>query len=142
MKRTLLALGMVLLSSPVALAQPAAPVTLGLPGYGGTGCPQGSVSATLSPDGTTLAILFDEYIVEAGGDTGVPFGRKSCNVSIPVHVPQGISISIISVDYRGFNFLPAGARSTFQVELFLRGCERTSVRSQFLWSARGGLSHS
>ena len=37
--------------------------------------------------------------------------------------PQGISISLISVDYRGFNALPAGARSTFRVEYFFAGSQ-------------------
>jgi len=27
---------------------------------------------------------------------------KSCNVAIPVHVPQGFSVSVLQVDYRGF----------------------------------------
>src|SRR3982750_1792818 len=45
-------------------------ISLGQPGYGGTGCPGGSVSATLSPDAKSLSILFDQYQVEAGGDTG------------------------------------------------------------------------
>ena len=34
---------------------------------------------------------------------------------------QGISISLISVDYRGFNALPAGGRSIFRVEYFFAG---------------------
>ena len=45
-------------------------IKLGVPGYGGSGCPSNSVSATLSPDSKSLSLLFDEYIVQAGGDTG------------------------------------------------------------------------
>lgn len=119
MKRLLIALGALVAGTLAAQAQPA--ITLGLPGYGGNGCPQGTVNATLSPDGTSLSILFDQYIVEAGQGTNLSLGRKSCNVSIPVNVPNGFSVSVISVDYRGFNALPPGGRSTFNVQYFFAG---------------------
>ncbi len=122
MMRLFLVVGAFLSGTIAAFAQ-APPITLGLPGYGGNGCPQGTVAATLSPDATTLSILFDAYIVEVGGQTGRPFDRKSCNVSIPVNVPQGYSVSIISVDYRGFNQLPQGASSAFNVQYFFAGSQ-------------------
>ena len=96
-------------------------IALGQPGYGGTGCPGGSVSATLSPDFKSLSILFDQYQVEAGGTTGKTFDRKSCNIAIPVHVPQGLSISVLAIDYRGYNNVPAGGNTTFNVEYFFAG---------------------
>ena len=71
-------------------------IYLGEPGYGGNGCPAGSASVTLSPDLKSLSILFDEFIVEAGGVDGKTLGRKSCNIAIPVHVPQGMSVSILT----------------------------------------------
>lgn len=94
---------------------------LGTPVYGGNGCPAGSASATLSPDQQSVSILFDSYQIEAGGITGKRMDRKSCNIAIPVHVPQGWSISIVEVDYRGFNSLPPGAYSQFNVEYFFAG---------------------
>lgn len=92
---------------------------LGEPSFGGTGCPAGSVSATLSPDNTQLSLLFDAFTVEARGSTRVD--RKSCNVAIPVHVPQGYSVSIMEIDYRGYLSLPRGAQATFAAEYFLAG---------------------
>ena len=118
MKRTILLL-LALVASSAAFAQPG--ITLGEPAYGGTGCPSGTVSTALSPDATSLSILYDQYFADAGGTTGRSFDRKSCNVAIPVTVPQGLSVSIIAVDYRGFNMLPIGARSTFIVEYFFAG---------------------
>ena len=98
--KTLIALAAdALFSGFAGAAHAEEPITLGEPGYGGTGCPGGSVSATLSPDATSLSLLFDSYQVEAGGETGKKFDRKSCNIAIPVHVPHGISISILSIDY-------------------------------------------
>lgn len=98
-------------------------IYLGNPSYGGTGCPSGTASAALAPDGKSLSILFDSYLIEAGGPTGVMLGRKGCNIAIPVHIPQGLSISIFKVDYRGFNSLPAGAFSRFGVEYFFAGIQ-------------------
>ncbi|MBX7247415.1 MAG: DUF4360 domain-containing protein [Caulobacteraceae bacterium] len=106
-------------------------IYLGQPGYGGTGCPGGSVSATLSPDNKSLSLIFDQYTVEAGGETGKTFDRKSCNVAIPVHVPEGYSVSVLAVDYRGFNHLPRGASSQFNVEYFFAGSRGPAFRRSF-----------
>lgn len=106
-------------------------ITLGTPGYGGTGCPGGSVSATLSPDATSLSLLFDSYVVEAGGDTGKTFDRKACNIAIPVHVPQGMSVSVLAIDYRGYNNFPAGANSQFNVEYFFAGARGPTFSKTF-----------
>lgn len=106
-------------------------ITLGEPGYGGDGCPAGSVSATLSPDATSLSLLFDSYQVEAGGDTNKKFDRKSCNIAIPVNVPQGISLSVLAIDYRGYNNIPAGGSSVFNVEYFFAGAKGPSFSRTF-----------
>ncbi len=107
------------LSMAASGAQAQAAIQLGLPGYGGTGCPANSASVSLSPDQSSLSILFDQYVVEAGN--GRTMDRKSCNIAIPVRVPQGYSISVFQVDYRGFNSLPSGARANFNVEYFFAG---------------------
>lgn len=116
------------LSTNIAQAQE---ITLGQPGYGGTGCPSGSVSATLSPDATSLSLLFDAYQVEAGGETGKKFDRKSCNVAIPVHVPQGRSVAVLAIDYRGYNNVPAGASTDFNVEYFFAGARGPAFKKTF-----------
>jgi len=119
--------------SALASAVPASAddIALGVPGYGGSGCPAGSVSTVLSPDMKTLSLIFDQYEVSAGGATGRSYERKSCNVAIPVHVPNGYSISIFSVDYRGFNHLPRGATSQFNVEYFFAGGRGPAFRRTF-----------
>jgi hypothetical protein len=127
MKKFLLSLAVVL----VALPSFADDIRLGNPSYGGTGCPGGSASAALSPDQKSLSILFDSYVVEAGGNTGRQTDRKTCNVAVPVHVPQGLSLSIIQVDYRGFNSLPYGAYSQFNVEYFFAGTRGPSYSRTF-----------
>ena len=106
-------------------------ISIGLPEYGGSGCPGGSVAATLSPDGKALSVLFDKYIVEAGRSVGKTLDRKSCNIAIPVHVPQGYSIGIFKVDYRGYTFLPVGARAQFLAEYFFAGARGPVLGKSF-----------
>lgn len=106
-------------------------ISLGTPGYGGSGCPSGSAAVTLSPDQKSLSILFDEYIVEAGGDSGKRIDRKSCNIAIPVHVPQGFSVSIFKVDYRGYVYVPRGGQARFNVEYFFAGQRGPRVTKTF-----------
>jgi len=90
------------------------------PSYGGNGCPQGTVGAALSPDQKVLSIAFDEFYVEAGKSVNKTLQRKSCNLIVPIHIPQGLSLSIIKVDYRGYVYAPKGASATFNVEYFLK----------------------
>lgn len=106
-------------------------ISLGEPGYGGTGCPDGSVSVTLSPDQKSLSLLFDQYQLSVGGETGKSFDRKSCNIAIPVHVPQGLSVSILKIDFRGFNHLPSAATSEFNVEYFFAGAKGPAFKKKF-----------
>jgi len=116
-----------LLSAPVF----ADDISLGTPGYGGPGCPAGSVSVTLSPDAKSLSLLFDQYQVAVGGTTGKSFDRKSCNIAIPVHVPQGLSVSVLKIDFRGFNHLPTAATSQFNVEYFFAGTKGPAFERKF-----------
>ncbi|HBI47979.1 MAG TPA: DUF4360 domain-containing protein [Smithella sp.] len=129
-KRTILLFSVfstILLCAPVF----ADDISLGEPGYGGTGCPAGTVSVTLSPDAKSLSLLFDQYQVAVGGETGKSFDRKSCNVAIPVHVPQGMSVSVLKIDFRGFNQLPRSATSQFNVEYFFAGTRGPSFKRVF-----------
>jgi hypothetical protein len=94
-------------------------IELGRPGYGGNGCPGGSASVTLSPDKKSLSIIFDDFIVETSNRRKV--ARKSCNIAIPVHVPQGYAVSIIEADFRGFISLPRRGEARFSSEYFFAG---------------------
>lgn len=104
-------------------------ISLGIPGYGGNGCPAGSASVTLSPDQKSLTLIFDQFLVEANRQRRVD--RKSCNIAIPVHVPQGLSVSIIEADYRGYVSLPVGAQARFSAEYFFAGLRGPRVDQVF-----------
>ncbi len=106
---------------------------LGYPSTGGNGCPQGTVSASLSPDGQELSILFDQFLAEAGPASGRTLDRKSCNISIPVTVPGGYSVSIVAVDYRGFVGLPSRrANARFTAEYFFANSRGPRLQRTFV----------
>jgi Domain of unknown function (DUF4360) len=101
---------------------------LGEPEYAGTGCPNGTVASVLSPDNTALSVLFDQYVAEAGESNGKTMDRKNCSLGIPIKVPGGYSVSVIKVDYRGYTFIPRGARVRFDVEYFFAGSRGPAIR--------------
>ena len=109
LKLVALTVGFLAYSSDLAFAQP---------GYGGSGCPGGSATVSLSPDRTTLRVGFNKYRVVA---RGAGLDRKSCSLAVPINVPRGKSVSILSVDYRGYTRLPHGTTSQFDVEYFFAG---------------------
>lgn len=116
--------------STISLTAEANQIRLGQPAYGGTGCPAGSASVTLSPDQSALSILFDSYVAEAGAGRRVD--RKSCNISVPVEVPSGYSVAVFQVDYRGFNSVPRGGQSRFDAEYFWAGAQGPRISRTFV----------
>jgi len=132
-------LGVVLTTSLMSVTSVRADdIYLGEPIYGGTGCPAGSAAAVLSPDSKSLSILFDKYQAFAGGPSRQYYDRKSCNVAIPVHVPQGLSVSVLAVDYRGFNSVPRGGYSRFNVEYFFAGSRGPTYARTFYGPVEDG----
>lgn len=128
------ALKSLLVSSAIVMAAAAAhaDISLGEPAYGGNGCPAGSASVSITPDGQTMSVLFDSFAAEAGTTTGRRIDRKSCNIRVPVNVPQGYSVALIGVDYRGFNAIPGnGAYSEFRAEYFYAGSKGPVFQKRF-----------
>lgn len=64
------------------------------PAIAGNGCPAGTTDFAITPDGQTLSILFDAFSAQPG--------NKTCNIAIPVHVPNGYQVSLMTADFRGF----------------------------------------
>ena len=118
----------VLIMSATAMAQS---LQLGVPAYGGTGCPAGTASVSVSPSQDAVSLLFDQYVSEAGRTTGRRIDRKSCNITVPVQVPQGFSVAVMQVDYRGFNAVPSGGYSRFDAEYFWAGSQGPRISRVF-----------
>ena len=83
------------------------------------GCPAGSYSIVMSPDGTSLSILFDKFTLEGGGSTGSTKPRKVCRISAPLNLPANQSLGVYKVDYRGFAKLVKKQETDLEVQYFL-----------------------
>lgn len=83
------------------------------------GCPEGSYSIVVSPDGTILSILFDQFTLESSSNSGGGMQRKVCRISAPLNFPADYSIGVYKVDYRGFAKLAAKQESMLEVKYFL-----------------------
>ncbi len=121
--KSLLTIAALLLSVSAANAQ----ISLGSPIYGGTGCPAGSASVSLTEDQQTLSILFDSFVVQAPTIQGASFDRKNCNLRIPVRVGPGYQVALIAFDYQGFAAIPQGGRGQFQARYSYVGQVRPAI---------------
>jgi len=83
------------------------------------GCPEGSYSIVVSPDGTTLSILFDQFTLESGGSSVGARQIKVCRIAAPLNLPANYSFGVYKVDYRGFAKLFAQQASDLEVQYFL-----------------------
>jgi hypothetical protein len=93
---------LLLLAAP-ALAQPTpSDVYITHIDYAGTGCPAGTVAGSISTDLTAFNLIFDSFVAEAG--PGVPMlqSRKNCQLNVHMHIPQGWSLTVNTVDFRGY----------------------------------------
>ncbi|MBY0554946.1 DUF4360 domain-containing protein [bacterium] len=103
-----------------------AQIRLGVPAYGGTGCPAGTASVSLTDDQSILSVLFDAFVAQAPLN-GASFDRKSCNLRIPVSVGPGYQVALIAFDYRGFAAIPNGGRGSFEARYAYVGQARPAI---------------
>lgn len=88
--------------------------------YGGSGCPNYSVSTGISEDGMALSVFFDEYSVYVGPETS-PNDAKACSLSIPLHIPPGWQYSVVEMTYRGMLYLDKKVRAKQRSEYYFQG---------------------
>jgi hypothetical protein len=81
----------------------------------GLGCPTGGASATLSPDGSSISILFDKMSTElAAGSPSIE--KKTCLVYLGLKFEGPYRVAIVGSDARGFVSVPQGAQSTISIQ--------------------------
>ncbi|MGV6808891.1 MAG: DUF4360 domain-containing protein [bacterium] len=82
--------------------------------FAGTGCPAGSVAVT-GEFTDTLSILYDQF--DAGKDSTSGKRRAACSFAVPVHVPQGYQVSVLTADWQGY----AEGRAELKRKYFFAG---------------------
>lgn len=108
-------------------------ITMGQPTFNGSGCSSQTARATLSPNGQQISILFDSFIAEAGTNLfSSEVDQKNCDMNIPIRVPNGYSIALFSIDYRGYADLPGNSRLRFSAEYSIAGKSSRRYSKEFL----------
>jgi Domain of unknown function (DUF4360) len=99
-----------------AIADPPPDIEIIEADIGGSGCPMGTAQAILSADKRTLSIIFDQYYGEDNE-------YASCNIAISLSVPEGFTVALIDIDYRGYASIPdlPGRKARFRTEYFFAG---------------------
>ena len=86
------------------------------------GCPPGSYSVVVSPDHTTLSILFDKFHIDSTSPASAAAGSmasKVCHISHPLNLPDNMSLGVYKVDYRGFAKLAKTDEASLEVQYAL-----------------------
>lgn len=89
--------------------------------YNGSGCPLGTVAENVSPDAKAFTLTFSDYIAEAGPGVSIRDGRRNCQVTLSLKVPQGWQYSVGTFDYRGYVFLDRGMRASHNTSYYFQG---------------------
>jgi hypothetical protein len=100
----------------IVLARVLIPACLLLAATGGALAQDGCAPSvpTVTPDGSTTSIFFDNFVVTAGSG-GKSTDTSTCNVHVPVQLPKADSIGVYKVDYRGGVQLVAGQTAQLTV---------------------------
>jgi hypothetical protein len=101
--------------------------------YNGSGCPLGTVAENLATDGKAFTLTFAEYIAEAGPHLSFRDGRKNCQLTIDLHIPQGFQFSIGTFNYRGWVALDDGIRAAHTTSYYFQGQGRTGRFNEYIW---------
>lgn len=116
--------------------------------YNGSGCPADSAEITVDDQGTTL--LFSSFWLDL---TSRFIQRKTCNVAIPIDVPDGYKVTHGKITINGFKDLTENTMLTTNGEIFFAGTRGISfdfrsigpeidlfthdLTPQYMWSACG-----
>jgi hypothetical protein len=72
----------------------------------GLGCPEGTVQVVLSPDGSAMTLLYDQFTLAVDATTARK--QMECDVIIDIHKPAGHGFVVDGASVRGFIALDTG----------------------------------
>jgi hypothetical protein len=81
--------------------------------WSGNGCPQDTVSTSISLDRTVVTFGFDAFQTYIG--PGVPFNErtKNCQLHLNLRYPGGFQFAILETTYHGYAILEKGTKGDF-----------------------------
>ncbi|MCF6521516.1 DUF4360 domain-containing protein [Streptomyces sp. JJ36] len=126
-----------LLASTLASTAHAAPadevpsgrIEIGIETVNGSGCPRGTAAVAVAHDNTAFTVTYSDYLARVGAGAEPTEMRKNCQLNLDVHVPQGFTYAVASVDYRGFAHLQQGAHGLQKASYYFQGSSETATQS-------------
>lgn len=100
-----------------AAVAPPGPVAVEVVGLQGEGCPAGTATVAMSLDNEAFTVTYSDFLVQPRG----PEGRKTCEINLKIHHPEGWTYGIAQTDYRGFAHLGDGSRGVVKGHYFFPG---------------------
>ncbi|MEQ1756204.1 MAG: DUF4360 domain-containing protein [Micropepsaceae bacterium] len=79
-------------------------------------CQSGTYSTVSVSESGTLSILFDTFSITRSSGTEKTVERRSCNIQVSLNLPQGYSLGVYEVDYRGFTHLSDKQQAELNVD--------------------------
>jgi hypothetical protein len=102
-------------------AAPKENITLEVLSVNGSGCPAGSASTQMLSDNTGFAITYHGFRASAGPGIDATEARKTCQLGLLVHVPQGFTFAVAQADYTGDADLRAGVSALHRTNYYFQG---------------------
>lgn len=81
--------------------------------FSGSGCPQGSVATSISPDKTVITFGFDKFQVFTGPGSTILDRSKNCQLHLTLKYPGGFQFSVLESTYHGYAQLEKGVTGNF-----------------------------
>jgi hypothetical protein len=91
---------------------PASEVQIKAASASGTGCPDNTVSVSLSTDLSAVTLGFDQFDTYIGPGVSASQSDKSCVVLLSLHYPSGYTFAVAEATYHGYAQLDSGVRGS------------------------------
>ena len=102
MKRSIALAGLMLLAAASSAAAQGRP---DWQASSGNACAPGTYSVVQAPDGSSVSILFHDFVAEHPQGSTVRTVRRDCYLEVPLAIGAGMTADLTTVDYRGFAHL-------------------------------------
>ncbi|MFS1526410.1 DUF4360 domain-containing protein [Microbulbifer sp. 2304DJ12-6] len=108
-------------------------VEIGPINVNGSGCPVGSLTATVTEDNENIVLLFSAYRALTNNVNTV--AQADCNIALPLSVDPGFAVGILDIDWRGTVFSAQGSFINFHREFFFSGNQGPNYDTN--WNSAG-----
>lgn len=106
-------------SAPAIIAKQSSDIQITSVTTSGSGCPAGSVSSTISPDGSVITLGFDSYETLVGPGASSADREEDCEIFLNLFYPIGCTAATFNATYHGFAQLDSGVTGSLSADYIL-----------------------